>query len=162
MLSLDVLHPLISVTFLHANEGKNFKISALKIGPKNRQHISAIGWPWPLNIGIGIGYRKTHIGRSLFSSWLKPIANNCYQVYCTPCKKALELSSLGIQSLQSHAKSEKHKVDVKGLQLVQAISQFCSAPSLTLPGRGIPFVSHPVPHTVVSVDWLTLESNAIK
>ncbi len=43
------------------------------------------------------------------------VANNRYQVYCTPCKKALELSSLGITSLQSHAKSEKHKVAVKGL-----------------------------------------------
>ncbi len=69
-----------------------------------------------------------------FSSWLKPVANNRYQAYCTLCKKALELSSLGIKSLQSHVKSEKHKVAVKGLQWVQAINQFCSAPSLTLPG----------------------------
>ncbi len=35
------------------------------IGPKNRQHISAIGWPWPLNICISISYRKTHISPSL-------------------------------------------------------------------------------------------------
>lgn len=68
-----------------------------------------------------------------FSSWLKPVANNRYQAYCTLCKKALELSSLGIKSLRSHAKSEKHKVAVKGLQRVQAISQFCSAPSLPGP-----------------------------
>ncbi len=69
-----------------------------------------------------------------FSSWLKPVAYNRYQAYCTLCKKALELSSLGIKSLQSHAKSEKHKVAVKGLQGVQAINQLCLAPSLTLPG----------------------------
>ncbi len=64
-----------------------------------------------------------------FCSWLKPVANNRYQAYCTLCKKALELSSLGIKSLQSHANSEKHKVAVKGLQRVQAISQFflCSS-----------------------------------
>ncbi len=44
---------------------------------------------------------------------IKPIA------HC--CKKALELSSLGIKSLQSHAKSERHKVAVKGLQRVQVL-----------------------------------------
>ncbi len=65
-----------------------------------------------------------------FSYWLKPVANNRYQAYCTLCKKALELSSSGIKSLQSHAKSEKHKVAVKGLQRVQVL--FGS--SLTLPG----------------------------
>ncbi len=57
-----------------------------------------------------------------------------FTVYCTLCKKALERSSLGIKSLQSHAKSEKHEVAVKGLQGVQAINQLCLAPSLTLPG----------------------------
>ncbi len=31
------------------------------------------------------------------------------------------MSSLGIKSLQSHAKSEKHKVAVKGLQRVQVL-----------------------------------------
>ncbi len=56
-----------------------------------------------------------------FSYWLKPVANNRYQAYCTLCKKALELSSLGIKSLQSHAKSESYKVAVKGLQRVQVL-----------------------------------------
>ncbi len=69
-----------------------------------------------------------------FCSWLKPVPNNRYQACCKLCKKALELSSLGIKSLQSHAKSEKHKVAVKGLQRMQVINQFCSASSLTLPG----------------------------
>ncbi len=40
------------------------------------------------------------------------------------------MSSLGIKALQSHAKSEKHKVAVK----VCSGCRFCSAPSLTLPG----------------------------
>ena len=61
-----------------------------------------------------------------FKSWLKPVANNKYQAYCTLCKKTIELSSLGIQALNSHAKSERHKVSLKGLQRVQAITQFCS------------------------------------
>lgn len=67
-----------------------------------------------------------------FKSWLKPIANNKYQVYCTLCKRTVELSSLGIKALNSHAKSEGHKVSLKGLQQVQAITQFCS-PSLPGP-----------------------------
>ncbi len=40
------------------------------------------------------------------------------------------MSNLGIKALQSHAKSEKHKVAVK----VCSGCRFCSAPSLTLPG----------------------------
>ncbi|TKS80447.1 hypothetical protein D9C73_013320 [Collichthys lucidus] len=61
--------------------------------------------------------------------WLKPVANNKYQAFCTLCKKTLELASLGLKALHSHAKSERHQLSVKGLQRVQAITQFCS-PSL--------------------------------
>ncbi len=66
-----------------------------------------------------------------FSSWLKPVPNNRFQACCTLCKKALELSSLGIKSLQLHAKSEKLKVAVKGLQRVQVINQFCFVTNIT-------------------------------
>ncbi|KAF4097454.1 hypothetical protein G5714_021462 [Onychostoma macrolepis] len=54
---------------------------------------------------------------SAFSSWLKPVANNRHQAYCTLCKKALELSNLGIKSLQSHAKSESLNHTSKKKQL---------------------------------------------
>lgn len=67
-----------------------------------------------------------------FKSWLKPVANNKYQAYCTLCKKTLELSSLGIKALHSHGKSERHQGSLKGLQGMQTITQFWS-PSLPGP-----------------------------
>ncbi len=43
----------------------------------------------------------------------------------TCVKKTLQLGMLDVKSLQSHAKSEKHKVAVKGRLQTPAIDQYC-------------------------------------
>ncbi len=43
----------------------------------------------------------------------------------TCAKKLLQLGTLGVKSLQSHSKSDKHKAAMTGLQQTPAIEQYC-------------------------------------
>lgn len=44
-----------------------------------------------------------------FRHWLKPVVGNVHEAYCTLCKKRIQLATMGVKALDSHAKSAKHE-----------------------------------------------------
>ena len=49
-----------------------------------------------------------------FCHWLKPVDSNVFQAFCTVCKKTIQLGTMGMKALESHAKSSKHIKSTKG------------------------------------------------
>ncbi|KAL6471512.1 hypothetical protein MHYP_G00201620 [Metynnis hypsauchen] len=62
-----------------------------------------------------------------FRSWLQAVSSNLYEAHCKLCKKTIQLGTLGVKALESHAKAEKHQLATKSLQRTQAITQFCAS-----------------------------------
>ena len=48
-----------------------------------------------------------------FRHWLKPVDNNVFEAFCTVCKKNIQLGTMGVKTLESHAKSNKHIHNMK-------------------------------------------------
>ncbi|XP_063761275.1 uncharacterized protein LOC134878988 isoform X2 [Eleginops maclovinus] len=45
--------------------------------------------------------------------WVKPVENNVFEAFCTVCKKKIQLGTMGVKALESHAKSAKHISSMK-------------------------------------------------
>ncbi len=47
-----------------------------------------------------------------FKQWLKPVAENNREAYCTYCKKKISVASMGINAVKSHMHGASHKAVV--------------------------------------------------
>lgn len=61
--------------------------------------------------------------------WVKRVPNNNCEAYCTLCKRALKLGTLGVKALESHQKSDKHQASEKSKRESHAMTPFCSVAS---------------------------------
>ncbi|KAL7393201.1 hypothetical protein ABVT39_007828 [Epinephelus coioides] len=57
-----------------------------------------------------------------FRHWLKPVVDNVFEAYCTVCKKRIQLGTMGVKALDSHAKSTKHMKYVRGKEQTPSIT----------------------------------------
>lgn len=64
--------------------------------------------------------------RQDFADWLKRVPDNDTEAYCTLCKRALKLGTLGVKALESHVKSHKHQASLKSARECRRIAQFYS------------------------------------
>lgn len=62
-----------------------------------------------------------------FKQWLKPVAENNREAYCTYCKKKISVASMGINAVKSHMLGASHKAAVGRREQ----SQMCIASDTT-------------------------------
>lgn len=51
-----------------------------------------------------------------YRKWLKPVVGNICEAYCTMCKKKIQLGTMGVKALDSHAKSVKHANNAQAME----------------------------------------------
>lgn len=66
----------------------------------------------------------------LFRHWLKPVVDNVFEAYCTVCKKRIQLGTMGVKALDSHAKSTKHMKYVRGKEQTPSITAVFPPPNV--------------------------------
>ncbi len=59
-------------------------------------------------------FNEAWMDKISFHHWLKPVVDNIFEAYCTVCKKRIQLGTMGVKALDSHAKSTKHMKYVRG------------------------------------------------
>ena len=65
--------------------------------------------------------------KQAFCHWLKPVDKNVFAAFCTVCKKIIQLGTMGLKALESHAKSSKHISSIKGKYQTPSIAGVFSA-----------------------------------
>ncbi|XP_058628921.1 uncharacterized protein LOC131538802 [Onychostoma macrolepis] len=69
-----------------------------------------------------------------FKQWLKPVAENNREAYCTYCKKKISVASMGINAVKSHMHGASHKAAVGRREQSQlSIASFCAPTATPLP-----------------------------
>jgi hypothetical protein len=90
-----------------------------------------------------------------FSSWLKPVVQNKYQVFCILCRKTIELSNMGRQAILSHQKSAMHCKSTQGRTVNQTIGDFLGVSNKTV------VKSDPQSVSVTVADIVTIAGNQL-
>ncbi|XP_073721650.1 uncharacterized protein [Misgurnus anguillicaudatus] len=69
-----------------------------------------------------------------FKPWLKPVAENNREAYCTYCKKKISVASMGINAIKSHMHGASHKAAFGHREQSQlSIASFCAPTATPLP-----------------------------
>ncbi|XP_065125255.2 uncharacterized protein [Paramisgurnus dabryanus] len=69
-----------------------------------------------------------------FKPWLKPVAENNREAYCTYCKKKISVASMGINAIKSHMHGASHKAAFGRREQSQlSIASFCAPTATPLP-----------------------------
>lgn len=83
-------------------------------------------------------FNEAWLEREEFRNWLEAAAGDRYAARCKVCRKIIQLGTLGVKALESHAKAGKHQIAVKSSQCRQPISSFLSVSQPTsLPGPAV-------------------------
>lgn len=64
-----------------------------------------------------------------FKLWLKPLAGNIWEAYCSYCKKKTSVVSMVINAMRSHMHGSSHKTAVSGTGQQWSITGFCAQPA---------------------------------
>lgn len=59
-------------------------------------------------------FNEAWLDKNSFRRWLKPVHNNVFEAFCAICKKRIQLGTMGMKALESHAKSSKHMNALNG------------------------------------------------
>lgn len=81
-------------------------------------------------------YKSTWELDPIFSKWIQPVKENCYEAWCTHCRCKIFLSNMGRQALVSHSKGKKHQSNQSAGNRSMALQAFwksTSEQSSTLP-----------------------------
>ena len=57
----------------------------------------------------GCVFNPKWIEMDQFKSWVRPVASSTNQAFCRLCQKNIDIASMGVQALRSHAKWDKHR-----------------------------------------------------
>ena len=55
-------------------------------------------------------FNETWLDHSDFRCWLQAVPSSRYEARCKPFPKNLQLGTLGVKALESHARAEKHEL----------------------------------------------------
>ena len=57
----------------------------------------------------GCVFNPKWIEMDQFKSWVRPVTSSTNQAFCRLCQKNIDIASMGVQALRSHAKWDKHR-----------------------------------------------------